>query len=204
LKVKSCEFVRAAAGPEAEPAPLSVEFVFLGRSNVGKSALINRLCGVKGLARTSSTPGRTQHVHFYRINQNCHFIDLPGYGYARVPERIRRSWGPMVESFLERRRAQITLAILVVDARHEPTRLDRVMQQWLKAREIEYVVTATKTDKLSGNGKSRAEKLWRRATAEDEADLVLVSARSGLGIKELWRRIDRAAEARTGNRRAPR
>jgi len=197
LKIKSAEFVRAAVGPGDEPTAVGPEFVFLGRSNVGKSSLINRLVGVKGLARTSSTPGRTQHVHFYRLNGNCHFIDLPGYGYARVPESVRRTWGPMVESFLERRQEHITLAILVVDARHEPTRLDRVMQEWLKARRIGYVVAATKVDKLSGNGRSRAEKQWRKVIEGESAGLTLVSASTGTGMKELWRRIDRATTDRT-------
>ena len=118
--------------------------------------MINALLGTSKLARTSSTPGRTQSVNFYRVNESFRLVDLPGYGYAKVPESVRKTWGPMIEGALERRRDRIVLAIHVVDARHEPTRLDQVMQEWLKAREISYLVTATKADKLSGNARARA------------------------------------------------
>ncbi len=194
MKITACRFVAAAHGPEGEPSGPGADVVFLGRSNVGKSSLINRLLGVRGLARTSSTPGRTQSVNFYRINERYWFVDLPGYGYARAPEAVRRSWGPMVEGFLERRRGRIAIAILVLDARREPTELDGVMRDWLEARGIRYVAAVTKADKLSGNGRARA---LRRAPAE----AVLVSATTGMGVQELWRHLDHALDGAAAKRK---
>ena len=167
--------------------------MFLGRSNVGKSSLINVLLGTKKLARTSSTPGRTQSVNFYRVNESFRFVDLPGYGYARVPESVRKAWGPMIEGALERRRESIVLAVHVVDARHEPTRLDQVMQEWLIAKEIPYLVTATKADKLSGNARARVvRELAARFAKGPLVPPMLVSAQTSMGIKELWKLLDRA------------
>jgi GTP-binding protein len=199
LKITSSRFEVAAYRPADEPRAPGPDLVFLGRSNVGKSSLINRLLGAKGLARTSSRPGRTQSVNFYRVNEACNFVDLPGYGYAKVPEAVRRQWGPMVEGFLERRRTRIALALLVVDARHEPTELDRTMRDWLVARELPWLVAATKADKLSGNGRARARKAMQ--TGLDGSPLtapLLVSAESGLGIRELWRCVDQAIESAKG------
>jgi GTP-binding protein len=182
--------------PEDEPRASGPDVVFLGRSNVGKSSLINRLLGVRGLARTSSRPGRTQSVNFYRVNDACWFVDLPGYGYAAVPEAVRQSWAPMVESFLERRAERIALALVVIDARHPASDLDRVMRDWLEAKELSYVVAATKSDKLSGNERARAERRLRAEFADRSgAGPVLVSATTGLGVREVWRYLDRALES---------
>ena len=171
--------------------------MFLGRSNVGKSSLINGLLGARGLARTSSTPGRTQTVNFYRVNREHFFVDLPGYGYARAPKEIRERWGPMVEGFLERRHEAIALAIVLVDARHEPSDLDKTMLTWLVDRDIPRIVAGVKADKLSGNDRSKADRALRRAfeTAEDGVAPFLVSAVTGLGMKELWHHVDDALAA---------
>lgn len=174
--------------------------VFAGRSNVGKSSLINRLLGAKGLARTSSEPGRTRSVNFYRVNESCYFVDLPGYGYAKVPRAERASWRPLVEGFFERRRRRIALAMLVIDARREPTELDSAMRDWLDAREIPYVVAATKVDKLTASERGRAARALR-PLAGDAAVCdapILVSVRSGLGVRELWRHLDRALSGHGG------
>ena len=163
---------------------------------MGKSSLINRLLGTKGLARTSSQPGRTQSVNFYRVNDACYFVDLPGYGYAKVPERVRKSWGPMVESFLERRRERIALALVLVDARHAPTGLDRTMRDWLEAKSIRYLVVVTKADKLSGNQRALATRMFNKVFGgESRTAPVLVSPSSGLGIREIWRHLDQALGA---------
>jgi GTP-binding protein len=203
LKIESCRFEVAAYGPGDEPRASGPDVVFLGRSNVGKSSLINRLLGERKLARTSSTPGRTQSVNFYRINESLNFVDLPGYGYAKVPESVRKSWGPMIEGFLTRRGERIAAAMLVVDARREPTRLDRTMRDWLVARRIPWVVAATKADKLSGNGRARAARaLGEGLDGPALGEPVLVSAETGLGTKEIWRVLDRAlAEAGERSRR---
>ena len=117
MKIQSSRFERATTRAEDEPKAAGSRVVFLGRSNVGKSSLINKLLGVKGLAKTSARPGRTQTVNFYRVNESWFIVDLPGYGYAKVPEAIRRTWAPMVEGFLVRSRESIALGIIVVDAR---------------------------------------------------------------------------------------
>ena len=193
MRIEECRFDRATARPEDEPRPLGGDVVFLGRSNVGKSSLINGLLGVQGLARTSSTPGRTQTVNFYRVNATHYFVDLPGYGYARAPREVRDLWGPMVEGFLERRRSAIALAIVLIDARHEPAELDRVMLDWLVSRDLPTIVVGVKSDKLSGRAVA-AERALRLAlpTAPDGVAPFLVSAKTGLGLKELWRHVDGA------------
>ena len=197
MKIKSCRFDCATSGPRNEPNAPGPDLVFLGRSNVGKSSLINRLLGVRGLARTSSQPGRTQSINFYRVNECLYFVDLPGYGYAKVPASVRAAWKPLVEGFLDRHAARIAAALLVVDARRRPTESDGVMRDWLEAGGIPYMVTATKADTLSGNGRAGAERALGEAF--DGARLaerpILVSAKSGLGIREVWKRLDRALEA---------
>lgn len=192
MKIRSTSFVRSSFKPEDEPQDSGQDVVFLGRSNVGKSSLINRLLGTKGLARTSSQPGRTQSINFYRINDEFFFVDLPGYGYAKVPESVRRAWGPMVEGFLEHRRERIAAALLVVDARREPTELDRVMKEWLEVREIPYLVVATKTDTLSGNGRVRAERALMKAygSAQLAERPIMTSAKTGLGVRDIWKLLD--------------
>jgi GTP-binding protein len=197
LRLDECRFDRATVRAEDEPRPLGGDVVFLGRSNVGKSSLINGLLGVKGLARTSSTPGRTQTVNFYRVNREHFFVDLPGYGYARAPRSVREQWGPMVEGFLERRKEAIALAIVLLDSRLPPSPLDRTMLTWLVDRDIPRIVAGVKADKLSGNARSKAEAALRRAfpTGAGGVAPFLVSSVTGLGIKEVWRHVDAALAA---------
>ncbi len=195
LRITSCRFERAAFGPDDEPGAPGPDVVFVGRSNVGKSSLINRLLGARGLARTSSTPGRTRSVNFYRVNEAVWFVDLPGYGYARVPGEIRRAWGPMVEGVVRRRRERIAMAILVVDARQRATALDRAARDWLLGERVPLGAVATKSDKLSGNGRAEAERALEETLGRTAwGPPVLVSARTGLGIREVWSRLDRAIE----------
>lgn len=200
MKITSCRFERAACRSQDEPTPAGPVVVFLGRSNVGKSALINALLGASGLARTSNTPGRTQAVHFYRVNDGFHFVDLPGYGYAAAPEAVRRAWKPMVEGFLGRWSARIAMAVLVLDARHEPAQLDGVMRDWLEAGGIPYLVVGTKSDKLSGNGRVLAERVLRSWT-EGSRGLgpILVSSETAAGIRGTWNHLDRALKAAGGS-----
>lgn len=197
MKIDECQFDRATVRAEDEPRALGGDVVFLGRSNVGKSSLINEMLGVKGLARTSNTPGRTQTVNFYRVNRVHFFVDLPGYGYARAPKSIRSQWGPMVEGFLERRREAIALSIVLVDARHEPSELDRTMLTWLVDRDIPRIVVGVKADKLSGNDRSKSERALKKAfeTGEGGVAPFLTSAVTGYGIGELWRHVDEALRA---------
>ncbi|HEY0080392.1 MAG TPA: ribosome biogenesis GTP-binding protein YihA/YsxC [Pyrinomonadaceae bacterium] len=172
-----------------------LEVAFLGRSNVGKSSLINSLLGVKGLARTSSTPGRTQSLNFFLINRRFHFVDLPGYGYARVPRDVRESWGEIVTSYLAKREP-LVLSIHIVDSRHEPTKLDLQLREWLAANGKPFLTVATKSDKLSQNelakNLSRAHKTFAQAAGDADVGLVAYSAVTGRGRDRIWRAIEEA------------
>lgn len=192
MKITACRFVASAFRPDDEPKTADIDVVFFGRSNVGKSSLINRLVGKSDLARTSSQPGRTQSVNFYRINESFHFVDLPGYGYARVPLAVRDGWRPLIEGYLQRRGGIIGLAILVVDARHDPTDKDETMREWLDDTGIPYVVVATKIDKLS---RQAVQQLPRRLAAgignsKDCRGTAAVSSETGAGIRTLWTFLD--------------
>ncbi len=197
MRVTESRFERATVKAEDEPKAAAGDVVFLGRSNVGKSSLINRLLEAPGLARTSSTPGRTQTVNFYRVNGRHFFVDLPGYGYARAPPAGRRAGGPLVEGFLTRRRDAIAVAVVLVDARHGVGEADRTMLGWLIDREIPVVVVGVKADKLSGNARVAADREIRAQLPVEEGGVApfLVSANTGLGISELWKQIDAALAA---------
>ncbi len=135
-------------------------------------------------------------MNFYKVNEAFHFVDLPGYGYAEAPERVRRSFGPLVEGFFKRWQERIALAVHLVDARVGPTDLDRIMEEWLRERGTRRIVAATKADKLSGNEiptHLRALRMWlSEDKSEGEDTAVMVSARTGLGIRDLWKHLDRA------------
>jgi GTP-binding protein len=191
MKISSAEFVKSAFDEAQWPAGGVPEVAFLGRSNVGKSSLINSLLGVKGLARTSSTPGRTQALNFFLINGRFRFVDLPGYGYARVPEAIRRSWGEIVTGYLAKRRA-LVLSIHIVDSRHDPTKLDVQLHEWLVAHAKPHLIVATKADKLTQNELrkcvGRVAKFM--STPDGPArEVVAYSAQTGRGRDQVWRAI---------------
>ncbi|HKR01386.1 MAG TPA: ribosome biogenesis GTP-binding protein YihA/YsxC [Pyrinomonadaceae bacterium] len=189
MKINSAEFVKSAFAEVDWPRGEKPEVAFLGRSNVGKSSLINSLLGVKGLARTSSTPGRTQALNFFLLNNRFHFVDLPGYGYARVPRQIRDTWGEMATDYLAKRR-QLVLSIQIVDSRHEPTTLDLQLNEWLSAHAKPRIVVATKSDKLSNN--ELRKNLERVKLALSPARVIAYSATTGRGREEVWRGIEQA------------
>lgn len=193
----SARFVVSAFHPDQEPRDRDAAVLFVGRSNVGKSSLINRLLGVRGLAKTSSTPGRTQSVNFYRIDERYWFVDLPGYGYAKVPAEVRRNWRPMIEGFLRRVRDRARLVVMLVDARHGATDLDRTMHSWLIASGIPTVVAATKADKLTASARARVLGALTESLDFEPGDssAVVVSSTTGLGIRDLHGRIRAALEA---------
>jgi GTP-binding protein len=189
MKITSAEFIKSVFAEEEWPKDERPEIAFLGRSNVGKSSLINSLLGVKGLARTSSTPGRTQSLNFFLINNRFRFVDLPGYGYARVPKIIRASWGEMATNYLAKR-MQLVLSIQIVDSRHEPTTLDLQLNEWLTTHAKPRIVVATKSDKLSNN---ELRKTLERARHMFEPERVIAySAITGKGREEIWRAIEEA------------
>src|SRR5918994_5549789 len=150
MKVTSAEFIKSAFQENDWPHDTRPELAFMGRSNVGKSSLINSLLRVHGLARISSTPGRTQSLNFFLINGEFSFVDLPGFGYARVPKIIKSTWGEMVTTYLAKR-SQLMLSVHIVDSRHEPTKLDLQLHEWLQHHRKPQIIVATKSDKLSNN-----------------------------------------------------
>jgi GTP-binding protein len=189
MKITNAEFLKSSFKPEDWPVGQLPEIAFMGRSNVGKSSLINSLLSVKGLARTSSTPGRTQSLNFFLINKQFRFVDLPGFGYARVPKAIKSSWGEMVTSYLAMRE-QLVLSIHIVDSRHEPTTLDLQLHEWLEHSAKPRLIVATKTDKLSNNELTASLGRVQRVFSGDR--VVAFSASSGKGRNEVWRVIENA------------
>lgn len=187
MKITSAEFIKSAFAETDWPREERPEVAFLGRSNVGKSSLINSLLGVKGLARTSSTPGRTQSLNFFLVNHRFRFVDLPGYGYARVPKIIKSTWGEMATNYLAKR-TQLVLSIQIVDSRHEPTILDLQLNDWLAAHQKPRVVVATKSDKLSNNELRKNLELVKRALGAER--VIAYSATTGQGREEVWRTIE--------------
>jgi len=186
MKVTSARFARAAVNRESFPVDGLREIAFIGRSNVGKSSLLNSLLGVRGLARTSNTPGRTQSINFFLINESFYFVDLPGYGYARVSQTMRKEWGQLIENYLANR-PQLVLSILIVDARHEPSPLDLQMQSWLRHFGLTTVVVSTKIDKLSGNERRKIHE--RSGKAHAPSRVIPYSAVTRAGSSELWAAI---------------
>lgn len=186
MRITSAKFSFAATVPESFPKDRRPEIAFIGRSNVGKSSLINSLLGVKGLARTSNTPGRTQSINFFLINDSFFFVDLPGYGYAKISKEKRHEWGKLIERYLAER-DQLVLCILIVDARHEPSPLDLQMKSWLQHYGLPYLVVSTKVDKLS---KNERHKSWLKIKKVLGTDAVLpYSSMNGEGAGSIWEEI---------------
>ena len=190
MKIERADFVKSANRPDQYPADRRPEIAFVGRSNVGKSSLMNVLLGRKGLAKTSSTPGKTQMVNFFDVNGKVYFVDLPGYGFAKVPPSVKEEWGKVMTAYL-REREHLGLVIHLVDARHKPTALDLDMLELLDAAEVPTLVVATKADKLKRGALNQSLRTIR-ATLEldDEALILPVSSQTRDGIKDLWEVID--------------
>lgn len=161
----------------------------MGRSNVGKSSLINSLLQRKGLARTSNTPGRTQSINFFLINESFYFVDLPGYGYAKVSKSMRKDWGKMAEEYLLKRR-ELVLFIQLIDSRHKPSTLDCDLNEWLEYHQKNSLVVATKSDKLSNNKLKKA--MSEIETVLPERKIITYSAETGKGREAVWREIETA------------
>ena len=165
------------------------EIAFSGRSNVGKSSLLNRLAGVRALARVSRTPGKTQEINFYSAADRFHLVDLPGYGYARVPDSAKKSWGPLVEGYLEDRK-QLAAVIQLLDLRHGPTELDRAMIEWLEVKKRPILIVATKQDKLTRQERKAALDALAGEFERRGAAVVGVSSLRNEGIEQVWKWIE--------------
>jgi len=190
MNIKSAEFVTSAAKPAQYPAAELPEIAFAGRSNVGKSSLINVLVNRRHLVKTSSTPGRTQTINFFEINSNLIFVDLPGYGYARVPEAVKKTWGPMIETYLSGRRT-LRAVVVIMDMRRTPREEEQNLIAWLKHYSIARILVLTKADKLSKTRQNQKRTAWAAALGEAKADLILFSAKSRQGREDLWQAIEK-------------
>ena len=180
------EFIISAVSERDFPRSGIPEVVFAGRSNVGKSSLINRLVGNFKLARTSSTPGKTQSINFYRINGSYFFVDLPGFGYAKTNKSAIRQWKILIEKYFQNR-STLALAIQLIDSRMPPTKLDIQLSEWLEELQIPRLIVATKSDKLSNNQK--VSQLRVISNSLGRHSIIMSSAETGMGCKEIWKKV---------------
>lgn len=186
MKVTSSDIVISAVKPEQYPSNQLPEFALAGRSNVGKSSFINKLINRKNLARTSSKPGKTQTLNFYIINEALHFVDVPGYGYAKAPKTERVAWAKMIETYFTSR-DQLRAAFLVVDLRHPPTKDDISMYEFLKHHELPVIVVATKADKIPKGKWQKHMKVTRQTLGlKQEDELMIFSSETGEGKDQVW------------------
>lgn len=201
-KTASVEFVRSAAAPEDFPRGGLPEVAVFGRSNVGKSSLLNRLTGIKRMAFVSKTPGRTQLINFFVARGEMILVDLPGYGFAKAPRATREKWEALVTSYLFERE-ELVLALLLVDVRRDPMASDLMVRDLLIEADVPYAVVATKTDKLSGaRVRNQCANLRKVYGSEEEVPFIPFSAVTNEGRKELWLVIERhIREARRAQKR---
>jgi GTP-binding protein len=186
MRITSAEFVTSAVASVQYPADAGPEVAFVGRSNVGKSSLINTLLNRRGLAKTSSTPGKTRTINFFRINGALGFVDLPGYGFAQVSRAERATWGPMVEQLL-RTRQGLRGVVHLIDVRHTPTAEDRRMRAWLQQWHHPLLVVATKVDKIGRPQRpSHLKQIAEALSLDAEVQVVLFSAQTGEGRERIW------------------
>ena len=198
MNLHNAEFVLSAASPKDLLADGLPQIAFAGRSNVGKSSVINRLLGRKNFARVGVAPGKTTHVNYFRIDARFYLVDLPGYGYARVSQGEKERWARLMESYFARPE-RITLGVLVVDARHRPTADDRQMADWFRGTGRPFVVAANKVDKVKPSARTESLDLIRSVLEAPE--LIAFSAEKGTGRDDLLARVLTAAGAEAGSSR---
>lgn len=186
MKVTYAELETVAVKPEQYPNTTIPEFALAGRSNVGKSSFINKMLNRKKLARTSQRPGKTQTLNFYSINHLVYFVDVPGYGFAKVPKAEKDAWGKMIETYIQSRE-QLKAVIQIIDIRHEPSNDDKLMYSWLKHFEIPVIVIATKCDKIPKGKWQKHTKLIKDSLEMAKEDRIIVfSSETGQGKEEVW------------------
>ncbi len=193
MKLRTVALEAVCGRKDQFPEPRLPEICFIGRSNVGKSSLINALTGRKALARTSQSPGKTRTINFYNVNDTLYLVDLPGYGYAKVSQAEQKRWGQIIESYLKERES-LCLAVLLVDIRHEPGEADRMMFDWMRYYGIEPLIVLTKLDKIKKNQLQKQLALIARGLGvEDRNNILAVSSETKTGIDALWQRMESVA-----------
>ena len=190
MKIIEAEIVISAVKPEKYPMEGLPEFALAGRSNVGKSSFINKMINRKALARTSSKPGKTQTLNFYRLNQSIMFVDVPGYGYASVSKREREIWGRMIEEYFTSRDT-LKAVLLIVDLRHEPTKDDVLMYDFLKHYELPCIIVATKADKIPrGKWQKHLKVTKEKLNLLPGDEICIFSAETGEGVDQMWNALN--------------
>jgi GTP-binding protein len=193
MKIISTEFLTGAVSAKQYPKEPLPEFAFVGRSNVGKSSLIKSLLNRKKLVRISSTPGKTQEINFFKINDKMMFVDLPGYGFARVPPAMQKKWKKMLEEYLSQREPLIAI-VFIVDIRRNPTELDLTLKEWLEELDRDYILLITKADKLSSSERQKQTKKIKAAfMGKNALDFTVYSSKNHTGRKELWSQLEKLA-----------
>lgn len=190
LVINNAQFEISAVKPQQYPAGNLPEVAFAGRSNVGKSSIINSLLNRKAIARVSSTPGKTREINFYNLDKKLYFVDLPGYGYAKVSKDKKQSWGDVISTYLDTRQ-NLALTIMLVDIRHLPSADDCMMFDWIKSSNIPYLLVASKADKITRSQVNPSLQAIRKALGlDDTGEVIPYSAETKQGRDEIWRRID--------------
>ena len=198
MEIKKAEFVISAVNGANLPKDGKAEFVFCGRSNVGKSSFINMLVNRKSLARTSSNPGKTQTINFYHINDSFYFVDVPGYGYARVSKTLKATFGKMIESYMKDRKS-LRLVFMLVDFRHKPSEDDVMMYNFLKYYNRKVIVIATKSDKVKNSERRGCKETIINTLELKEGDrLIITSSEKREGLGEVLTALDNELETFTG------
>jgi len=190
MKVTSAEYVKSAMTPDQFPRDRRPEFAFAGRSNVGKSSLLNRLLNHRGLAKTSGTPGKTQTINFFDVNKRIYFVDLPGYGFAKVPKAVKTAWNRVMGAYLADREP-LKMVVQLLDARHMPTQNDLDMLELLDNAEVPTLIVATKIDKLKRSERAaRLTAIRQKLELDGDALVIPFSSVTGEGVRPVWDVID--------------
>lgn len=188
IHIRSVDFIKSATKPSQYPFPDKPEIAFAGRSNVGKSSLINAMVGRRSLVKVSSTPGRTQLINFFEVNETLSLVDLPGYGFARVPASVKKHWGKMIESYLAERTSLVAV-VVIMDIRRGVQDDDRQLFEALPHFGIQPILVFTKADKFKPNALMKQRRTIAKKNGMRPSDLMLVSSTKRTGLNELWSRI---------------
>lgn len=188
--VNNAKYELTAVRPDQYPQKVLPEVAFVGRSNVGKSSLINSLLNRKNLARVGAAPGKTRQINFFNIDDKVYFVDLPGYGYAKVSKSERTSWGKLADTYLTTRE-QLKLILMLVDIRHKPSQLDCMMYEWICDSDFPHIIVSTKADKVSRSSlKGRVVEIGEELGITNDTRIIPFSSLKKTGIEELWQEID--------------